>query len=380
LQPLTPNEISRAVAIVRATAPYGTETMFETIELCEPEKAVVRDFAPGDSISRKARVNVFSSTTIGVTQLVVSLDAGAILSSREYPTARPMIQLEQFLAIEGIVRKDAEFIAGCARRGITDMATVCIDPWSAGNFDIPGEEKRHLCHVFAWQRLQQNENFYAHPIEGLNAVIDLKTWQVIRVDDYGVIPIPQNAANYDRDFVKSREALKPINIVQPSGVNFKIEGRSLTWGPWSLVIGFNARESLSLHDIRYQGRKVLYRASIVEMVVPYGSPENGHFRKNVFDIGEYGLGKLANSLALGCDCLGAIEYLDVHMNTMDGDVLTIEKAICIHEEDTGILWKHTDFRTDRAEVRRARKLVISAISTVGNYEYALYWYLHLADC
>ena len=33
-------------------------------------------------------------------------------------------------------------------------------------------------------------------------------------------------------------------------------------------------------------------------------------RKNVFDIGEYGLGKLTNSLKLGCDCLGAIQYLD----------------------------------------------------------------------
>ena len=106
-------------------------------------------------------------------------------------------------------------------------------------------------------------------------------------------------------------------------------------------------------------------------------PDNGHFRKNVFDIGEYGIGKLANSLKLGCDCLGAIEYLDVHLNTMDGDVMTIEKAICIHEEDSGLLWKHWDFRTDRAEVRRARKLVVSSICTVGNYEYAMYWYFHI---
>ena len=98
---------------------------------------------------------------------------------------------------------------------------------------------------------------------------------------------------------------------------------------------------------------------------------------HVFDIGEYGIGKLANSLKLGCDCLGAIEYLDVHMNTMDGDLVTIEKAICIHEEDAGLLWKHMDFRTERTEVRRNRKLVISTICTVGNYDYALYWYLYL---
>jgi primary-amine oxidase len=378
LQSLTPDEIRQAAQIVRDDPPYGRSTRFETIELFEPEKSVVKAFQPGAPISRRARVNVFSTETIGVTRLVVSLDESRIVSLTEIPTARPMIQLEQFLAIEGLVRQHPEFIAGCAKRGITDMSTVCVDPWSAGNFDVPGEEGRHLCHVFSWQRLFENENFYAHPIEGLNAVIDLKTGEIIRVDDYGVVPVPQQQANYEHQFIKTpRAALKPINVVQPEGVNFSIEGGKLTWDKWSLVVGFNAREALTLHNISYDGRNVLNRASLVEMVVPYGTPDNGHFRKHVFDIGEYGIGKLANSLKLGCDCLGAIEYLDVHLNTMDGDVMTIEKAICIHEEDSGLLWKHWDFRTDRAEVRRARKLVVSTICTVGNYEYALYWYFHI---
>jgi primary-amine oxidase len=378
LQALTPAEIKAVAAIVNVNLPYGADSRFETIELFEPEKSIVRAFKPGMPIKRQARVNVFSTSKLGVTRLVVSLDDKSIVSREEIPTARPMIQLEQFLAIEGFVREHPDFITGCARRGITDMSTVCVDPWSAGSFGIPGEENRHLCHVFAWLRLRENENFYAHPIEGLNAVIDLKTWEIIRVDDHGVVPIPMQEANYEREFIKTTRApLKPINVTQPQGVNFTIDGSSLTWDKWSFVVGFNARESLTLHDIKYDDRPVLHRASLVEMVVPYGSPDNGHFRKNVFDIGEYGIGKLANSLTLGCDCLGAIEYLDVHLNTMSGDVMTIEKAICIHEEDSGLLWKHWDFRTDRTEVRRARKLVVSSICTVGNYEYAMYWYFHI---
>ena len=110
--------------------------------------------------------------------------------------------------------------------------------------------------------------------------------------------------------------------------------------------------------------------------MPYGTTDKGHFRKNVFDIGEYGIGKLANSLKLGCDCLGAIEYLDAHLATMDGNVVTIENAICIHEEDAGLLWKHWDFRSNNVELRRARRLVISCIATVANYEYGLFWYFH----
>lgn len=377
LQPLTVDEIRKVVTIVRKAAPYGEHTRFETIELLEPSKESVRLFKPGDRIERSARVNVFSLKQIGVTALTVSLDDQEIASRSEFPDKHPMIQLEQFVKIEEYVRKDPQFVAGCARRGISEMSMVCIDPWSGGTFDIEGEEGRHLCHVFAWLKLSENENFYAHPIEGLNAVIDLKTWEIVRVDDYGVIPIPKQEANYERQFVKPRPPMKPIDVVQPDGVNFRLDGRRLSWNKWSFVIGFNSREALTFHDIQYDGRPIVYRASIVEMLVPYGSPDNGHFRKNVFDIGEYGIGKLANSLKLGCDCLGAIEYLDVHLNTMDGDPMTIEKAICIHEEDAGLLWKHWDFRTDRSEVRRAQKLVVSTICTVANYEYALYWYFFL---
>ena len=378
LQPLTPEEIRQVAAIVRKHPPYGNDTRFETIELMEPDKATVRAFSPGSPIARKARVNVFSAAIVSVTSLVVCLDTEAILSRTDFPGKRPMIQLEQFLGIEGIVRADPVFIAACERRGITDMDTVCIDPWSAGNFDVPGEEGRHLCHVFCWVRLRENENFYAHPIEGLNAVIDLNTNEVIRVDDYGVVPIPTQQVNYESQFIETfQPQAKPINVVQPEGVNFAFDGHRITWRNWSLVVGFNAREALTLHDIRFDGRPIVNRASIVEMTVPYGSPDNGHFRKNVFDIGEYGIGKLANSLKLGCDCLGVIKYLDVHLNTMDGDPWTIEKAICVHEEDSGLLWKHIDFRTERAEIRRGAKLVISTICTVGNYEYGLYWYLYL---
>jgi len=378
LAPLAPAEIAKVVNIVQASPLFSEKTRFETIELLEPAKAAVRALKPGQRLPREARANIFTAGEIGVVRLKVSLDDARIITADELPDQRPMIQLEQFMLIEDLVRADARFAEGCARRGITDMSKVCIDPWSAGSFDVPGEEGRHLCHVFAWLRLYENENFYAHPIEGLNAVIDLNSGEVIRVDDYGVVPIPMNEVNYEAQFQSNdRQALKPIDIVQPEGVSFTLKDRVLSWDKWQLIVGFNAREGLTLHDIRYDARPVVYRASIVEMVVPYGTPDNGHFRKHVFDIGEYGVGKLVNSLTLGCDCLGAIEYLDVHMNMMDGSLMTVKNAICIHEEDAGLLWKHMDFRTERTEVRRARKLVISTIATVGNYEYAFYWYLFL---
>src|SRR6185437_15711853 len=111
-------------------------------------------------------------------------------------------------------------------------------------------------------------------------------------------------------------------------------------------------------------------------VHPVRRPEPAHYRKNVFDMGEYGIGVLATSLELGCDCLGEIRYFDAWLNDNDGHPQLIKNAICLHEEDHGILWKHADWRTGKAEVRRSRRLVISMIATVGNYEYGYFWYLY----
>ena len=55
---------------------------------------------------------------------------------------------------------------------------------------------------------------------------------------------------------------------------------------------------------------MVYRASIAEMVVPYADPSPVRFWQNYFDTGEYIFGRYANSLELGCDCLGEIHYLD----------------------------------------------------------------------
>jgi len=58
---------------------------------------------------------------------------------------------------------------------------------------------------------------------------------------------------------------------------------------------------LVIHSVAYidgsRGRRpVAHRLSFVEMVVPYGDPNDPHYRKNAFDAGEDGLGKNSHSL------------------------------------------------------------------------------------
>jgi primary-amine oxidase len=192
-----------------------------------------------------------------------------------------------------------------------------------------------------------------------------------------VIPVPKKKHNYDpASLGKPREDLKPLHISQPEGPSFSVDGWEVKWQKWSFRVGFTSREGLVLHQLAFDSRPLVYRASVTEMVVPYGDPTTSHFWKNAFDCGEYGLGKLANSLELGCDCLGLIHYFDFPMVEDEGAVTVMKNAVCMHEEDYGILWKHFDFRTGMHQVRRSRRLVISFFATVGNYDYGFYWYLY----
>ena len=154
----------------------------------------------------------------------------------------------------------------------------------------------------------------------------------------------------------------------------------LRWQRWQLHVGFSAREGLVLHRVGYRDggrlRPILHRASLSEMVVPYGDPSPTHYFKNAFDAGENGVGVSAASLTLGCDCLGEIRYLDATVSDAAGAPVRIPNAICIHEEDNGVLWRHVDWRDGRGEVRRGRRLVVSSFAAIGNYDYGFFWYLH----
>ena len=168
----------------------------------------------------------------------------------------------------------------------------------------------------------------------------------------------------------------PLQVSQPDGVSFTLDGNLLSWQNWQLRLGFNHREGLVLHQVGFRDggrvRSVAHRLSFAEMVVPYRDASPDHYRRTAFDIGEWGLGFMTTSLALGCDCLGEISYLDAVVHDSAGEPVTIPNAICVHEEDSGVLWKHVDERAG-AEVRRARRLVVSFHVTVANYEYLVYW-------
>ncbi len=383
LDPLTAGEMEEAVAIVRAHEHFtqNNRMRFVCINLHEPEKQTVLSFTPGDSIERQALVVLLDNSTGHTYEALVSLTQHAVIHFTHIPGVQPSIIVDEFFECEAAVKVHPDVQEALRKRGVTNFDLVTVDPWSAGNYGEDIEQQRRLSRALLWTRLEEGDNNYAHPIDGLMVVVDLNSMEVVRVEDHEVIPVPEEMGNYSSAYItETRSDLKPLDIVQPDGVSFDVNGWEVRWQKWRFRVGFTHREGLVLHQVGYEDngavRPILYRASVAEMTVPYGDPSITQCRKNAFDVGEYGIGMLANSLELGCDCLGEIYYFDTHITMGSGEILPIKHAICLHEEDFSILWKHFDFRTQAVEVRRSRRLVISSIATVGNYEYGFYWYLY----
>ncbi|HEY3702901.1 MAG TPA: primary-amine oxidase [Acidimicrobiales bacterium] len=382
LDPLSGAEISAACAIVAEGRELGEDVRFPWVTLHEPPKDVVAGHRPGDHVDRQAEVAVCERISGSVHEAVVSITRSTVLSWRSVPGAVTPLLVDELVFAFQAVKADARWQEAMRRRGVNDFDLVQVDPWPAGNFGIASEEGRRLVRCVSYVRTHAADNGYARPVEGLVAVVDLATAQVIELVDREVVPVPEAAGNYDPASVgEQRHGLRPLVISQPEGPSFEVEGSEIRWQRWRLRVSVHPIEGVVLHTVGYEDggrvRPILHRASVAEMVVPYGDTATNHWWKNAFDVGEWGLGKMMQSLALGCDCLGEIRYLDAVVSDDRGGARTISNAVCLHEEDYGILWKHVDLWSGSSEVRRSRRLVISFIATVGNYEYGFYWYLYL---
>ena len=417
LDPLTANEISSASSavkkyLVQKEQKDPSSIRFVAVSLCEPEKKDLLSLLKEEvfdptKVTRRAEIVTLVDGI--ASELVVNLrredDDGAddddVVSYVSLPPGtQPLYSPDDCDLAEEIAKSSPEVQKAVLERyGIKDVEKELVcDPWSVHladeedellTFDEQTGKPRRLIQTFLYQRMLNlgtlEDNHYAHPID-IVPVVDLNTKKVVRIDGMERQPpkIPDLHVNYHKNLLSMnsylerdwrKDPLKELNIIQPHGPSFSVEGNCVTWQGWTFHVGFNYHEGLVLNNLSYKGRNVLHRASLVEMSVPYADPHPPYQRKCAFDVGDYGLGYCANSLELGCDCLGNIYYFDAVLADSKGEPVEKKKVVCMHEEDDGLLWKHVEYRNGHNESRRGRELVISFIATVVNYEYLFYWKL-----
>ena len=382
LAQLTAAEVTSSREVLAQAGLVAGSTRFVYVGLEEPDKAALHR---GDQIpDRRVRVLLHDVERSAARDVVVSVTRGEVVSDRPLDAAvdgqLPVLD-EEFALVEEVLATDERWLAALAARDL-DVADVRVAPLSAGVFEYP-EEGRRILRGLAFRQDHPGDHPWAHPIDGLVAYVDVMAKTVDQVIDLGPVPVPEESGNFDDPVVTGpmRTTQKPIEITQPEGPSFSLDGNLLSWEGWQLRVGFDAREGLTLHQIGFSDggrlRPIIHRASIAEMVVPYADPSPIRSWQNYFDTGEYLVGRYANALELGCDCLGDITYLDAVIADERGNPQVLRNAICMHEEDVGVLWKHTDLWAGSSETRRQRRMVISFFTTIGNYDYGFYWYLYL---
>ena len=379
LDPLTAGELRATAEVLRREHTTDGAWRFASIELREPPKSDVRAWATGDPVPRRSLSVLWSRETNQTHEAVVDLVADRVESWTHVPDVCPNFTVDEYHEVDDALHQHPEVLATLAGRGITDPALVLFDVWTYGRELMPARWRdRRLGWCDVWVRATPGGNPYAHPVSGLKVVVDMNTLEVLDIEDHHDHGLPDVAGEYDPALtgVPSREDLRPLEIAQPEGVSFTVEDNLVTWQNWSFRLGFNHREGPVLHQVCFDDhgtrRDIAHRMSFAEMVVPYRDPSFDHYRRTAFDIGEWGLGYMTTSLELGCDCLGEIRYVDAVLPDTRGEPRVIKQAVCLHEEDNAVLWKHVDASAG-AQVRRMRRFVVSVHATVANYEYLVYW-------
>ena len=382
LAPLTKDEILATVQILKESGKASDNSSFSLISLHEPPKEDVLNPRPESPPDREAFVVVYERASNQTFEATVDLSARKVKSWKEVRGVQPSYLVEDTKIVEDAVRADPRWQEAMRKRGITDLSKVRIDDWAGAYFGDPKESGFRFRRAISYYAGDPSANtFAAGPVEGVVVYVNLNTRKVFKFIDTGIVPRPVSAAAPGAQVKDDhREALKPLQIIQPEGTNFTLQDNEVRWQNWRFRFGVNGREGLVLYTVGYeQGgepRSILYRGSLSEMVVPYGDPSEAWYFRNAFDEGEDSMGRYANSLEPGTDAPSNAAFVDAVLADESGVPFVVPRAVALYERDGGLLWKHFDRDNNSNESRRSRELVLSWIATVGNYDYGFNWVFH----
>jgi primary-amine oxidase len=379
LDPLDPRELALAVEILRAEHKLTGEVALVSLELDEPAKEAASR-AIGSAPPRVAFAVLHDRPRNATFEARIDLDRRALSSWKEIPGAEPMVTPDEFERAAELVRADPRFRSALEQRGVADPERVYVDVWSPGEPRPSDPSGVRLLRAIANLKGAQ-KNSYGPPLEGVVATVDMTHERVVEVADTGLATLSRTSTDFYDPRVRgtTRAAPGSMKLAQPRATGVVVEGHELRWQNWRLRWSMNAREGLVLHEIGYDDkgrtRSILHRASISEMWVPYGDPEQNWTWRNAFDEGEYGLGSMANTLVLGRDVPENALLFDVPVASGRGEVSVQPAAVAAYERDGGLAWSHKDDSAG-TEARRATELVIGFVATAGNYDYGFRWVFH----
>jgi primary-amine oxidase len=378
LDPLTAAEIDAAAGLLSAAPWFPPDGLFATIVLKEPDKNDVLAHKPGSATARRAFAVILDRKGNRTMEAVVDPGASRVDFWRHVKGVQPVVLEAEYETLVRVVKADPRWQDAMRQRGVTDLDAVQIDYWAVGQV-APRYQTRRLLRAVSYFK-GESINFYGRPIEGVGVLVDMNAERVVEFVDTGAVPLPPASQELDGKSTGARTAPRALTIAQPDGPSFTIAGQEIRWQNWRFRYTMHPREGLVLHTVGYEDagrlRPILYRASVSEMAVPYGDPDRNWRWRSAFDVGEYGMGRLASPIEPNMDAPSHATLIDVTFAGDNGRSYVLPRAVGLYERDGGLLWKHYESYSKTNESRRARQLVIFFIATIGNYDYSLSWIFH----
>ena len=378
LNPLTAAEIKTTLDALKASGRFKEGHRFTEIVLKAPPKDQVWAHAlEGKPLQAPRQASFVILDGRKLIEGTVDLASKQVLQWQPVEGAHGMVLIDDFATVQAAIEASPDYAQALKLRGINDVKKVVATPLTVGYFDGKDglKQDQRLLKVVSYLDVGDN-NYWAHPIENLVAVVDLDQKKVIKIEDAGVIPVPMKATPYDGSAGPRAKPYKPLLITEPEGKNYTITGNTLNWRNWDFHIGLNSRTGLTLSTVTYNDkgtkRKVMYEGTLGGMIVPYGDPDVGWYFKAYLDSGEYGMGTLTSSIEPGKDAPMNAVYLDATIADFTGAAMTIPNAIAVFERYAGPEYKHQEMGKPNVSAER-RELVVRWISTVGNYDYLFDW-------
>ena len=376
LDPLSYQEVWRVLELVRSAGHMDRETRFSQLTLHEPPKQAVLAWHPGAAMPRKAYAVVRQGKD--AFEAIVDLAADRVSSWSPLNGVQPNWSRDDFEALVDKVLEHPDFLTGLEARGISDTTFLDCSTGPPGYFGTEEERGRRIGNVRCTEP-RGVRNAWTRQVEGLSAVVDLDSKDVLRVVDDGPVPVTGTDGDFDRTTLeRPREVPGPLDTRQPLGPGFEIDGYVLRWQNWRFHLRPDQRVGAVLSLVSYQEkpgvppRSVMYQGHLSEIFVPYMDPSFGWYRRNFIDVGEFISGGLAKALLRGRDCPDYATYVDTVISNDKGRPRTLSDTICVFERETGDpVWRH--WSAEMPDSRRSRDLVVRVGAVVGNYDYLLDW-------
>jgi len=383
LDPLSQAEIALAVTLVKANG-APAHAFFPTVVLNEPPKHEVLAFQPGDTFRREALVDVYDRSQNTLYQAIVDLRQQKVVAFNKLPQGtQPPTFIDEYNVVPALVSRDKDWRAAMKKRGV-NPDDVYLDVWSGGDLRIAADRDGNavapdtrIMRVLSFLRGNQ-PNPYDRPIEGVVVAVDMNRLKVLQVTDTTVAPVSGYSGETSGGI---RQALKPLQVVQPEGSGYRLCGQEVRWQGWRFRYALHPRDGLVLYTVGYEDngavRPIAYRLSLTEIYVPYGVPDINWVWRTAFDVGEYGMGRFVNPLAANVDVPNNATFFNARIADDSGSSIVYPNAVALYERNAGLLWKRVAPDSNEQDRREARELVITSNSWIGNYIYSVHYIFQL---